>query len=111
MARHRQLQRLARSSRRRLRHQHSRAEYPLVDRRYEAATEEGLGGLMPTVDGFCHVYLPARNLDKAIEFYTRNLGFSLFRRWSAGPGRDAAYCILGGVLLEMSVPQGEAADT
>ena len=66
---------------------------------------------MPTVNGFCHVYLPARDLDKAIEFYTQNLGFSLFRRWSAAPGRDSAYCILDGVLLEMSVPQGEAAET
>jgi catechol 2,3-dioxygenase-like lactoylglutathione lyase family enzyme len=64
---------------------------------------------LAAVNSFCHVYLPVADLDEAIEFYTRNLGFSVFRRWTMGPSREAAYLELGEVLLEMSVPQGDAA--
>ena len=61
------------------------------------------------ITGFCHIYLPVKNIDETIAFYTERLGFSEFRRWSMGPGRDAAYLRLGDILLELSVPaQGGA---
>lgn len=49
-----------------------------------------------------HFYLPVRDIDETIAFYTRHLGFSLLRKYTVN-GELAAYLGLGGVLLELSV--------
>ena len=53
---------------------------------------------------FSHIYLPVRDLDESIAFYTQKLGFRLHRKMSTA-GRASAYAELGGVLLELT-PRG-----
>lgn len=53
------------------------------------------------VKGFSHIYLPSRNAEESIEFYTKILGFKLFRKYNMN-GRLSAYVELGGVLLELT---------
>ena len=55
------------------------------------------------ITGFSHIYLPVRDVDEAIEFYTGMLGLRLLRKWDMGNGRPAAYLTLGGVLLELNL--------
>ena len=50
---------------------------------------------------FSHIYLPSRNAEESIAFYTERLGFKLLRKYTMG-GRVSAYCELGGVLLEVT---------
>ena len=54
------------------------------------------------IEGFSHIYLPVRDIDEAIEFYTQKLGFSLLRKYTIN-GNPAAYVGLHGILLEFSV--------
>jgi lactoylglutathione lyase len=56
------------------------------------------------IQGFSHIYLPVRDLDEAIEFYTQKLGFRLLRKYTIN-GNPAAYVGLHGILLEFSVSQ------
>ena len=53
------------------------------------------------IRGFSHTYLPVRDLDESITFYTEKLGFYLLRKylWNGNP---SAYVGLNGILLEMS---------
>ena len=51
---------------------------------------------------FSHIYLPVRDVDASIEFYTGKLGFRLLRKYRmAEGGSPSAYVELGGVLLEL----------
>jgi catechol 2,3-dioxygenase-like lactoylglutathione lyase family enzyme len=52
--------------------------------------------------GFSHINRTVRSLDTAIEFYTKNLGFYLLRRYIRN-GREGAYIGLGDVLFELGV--------
>jgi hypothetical protein len=52
------------------------------------------------VKGFSHIYLPSRNAEESIEFYTKILGFKLFRKYKLD-GRLSAYLELGEVLLNL----------
>ena len=56
---------------------------------------------MTAITGISHIYLPVRDVDEAVEFYTQKLGFYLLRKylWNERP---AAYVGLDGVLLELS---------
>ena len=54
------------------------------------------------IEGFSHIYLPVRDIDEAIEFYTQKLGFTLLRKYAIN-GNPAAYVGLHGILLEFSV--------
>lgn len=54
------------------------------------------------IQGFSHIYLPVRDIDEAIEFYTQNLGFYLLRKYTIN-GNPAAYAGLNDILLEFSV--------
>lgn len=54
------------------------------------------------IEGFSHIYLPVRDIDEAIEFYTQKLGFSLLRKYTIN-GNPSAYVGLHGILLEFSV--------
>lgn len=56
---------------------------------------------MSEITSFSHIYHPVRDIDETIEFYTKNLGFRLLRRYRNN-GNDAAYIELGDVLLELS---------
>ena len=53
------------------------------------------------IKGFSHIYLPVRDLDESIDFYTQMLGFYLLRkyRWGENP---SAYVGLNGILLELT---------
>lgn len=53
------------------------------------------------ITGFSHIYLPVRDVDESIDFYTQKLGFYLLRKylWNDQP---AAYVGLNGILLELS---------
>ena len=53
------------------------------------------------ISSFSHIYHRVRDLDETIDFYTRNLGFKLLRKYEMN-GRVSAYIELGGVLLELS---------
>ena len=55
---------------------------------------------------FSHIYLPVRDVDTSIDFYTKNLGFRLLRKYRTGEGGSAsAYVELGEVLLELTPSQ------
>jgi catechol 2,3-dioxygenase-like lactoylglutathione lyase family enzyme len=55
------------------------------------------------ISGFSHIYLPVRDVDESIAFYTEHLGFRLLRKWSAN-GRASAYLTApDGVLLELTL--------
>ena len=54
------------------------------------------------INGFSHIYLPVRDIDEAIEFYTQKLGFYLLRKYTTH-GTLAAYVGLHDILLEFSV--------
>ena len=58
---------------------------------------------MPTATptGISHIYLPSRDLDESIDFYTRHLGFRLLRKYRMN-GRESAYVELGSILLELT---------
>src|SRR3712207_74737 len=60
------------------------------------------------VSGFSRIYLPVRDIDESIEFYTENLGFRLLRKWQMN-SRVSAYLVApDGVLLELNLA-GQAA--
>src|SRR5688572_26195522 len=55
------------------------------------------------ITGFSHIYLPVRDVDESIEFYTQNLGFRLLRKWQMN-SRVSAYLVgPDGVLLELNL--------
>ena len=54
------------------------------------------------ISAFSHIYLPCRDVQESIDFYTQQLGFSLHRAWEMN-GRGSAYCKLNGVLLELTL--------
>ena len=55
---------------------------------------------------FSHIYLPVRDVEASIDFYTKNLGFRLLRKYRTGEGGNAsAYVELGEVLLELTQSQ------
>lgn len=56
---------------------------------------------------FSHIYHRMRDIDESIEFYTKNLGFKLLRKYSIDDA-PAAYINLGDVLLELSVVKNPA---
>src|SRR5262245_34595437 len=59
--------------------------------------------------GFSFILLRVRDVDEAIDFYTRIFGFYLLRKYSFTSGGPAmAYVGLNGVLLEL-VPAGDGA--
>jgi len=59
------------------------------------------------ITSFSHIYLPVKDVDQAIDFYTRNLGFKLFRKYRMAEGGNAsAYVELGDVLLELTQARG-----
>ena len=62
------------------------------------------------IQAFSHIYLPCRDVQESIDFYTRQLGFELFRRWEMN-GRQSAYCKLNGVLLELTLRDNVPAAT
>jgi catechol 2,3-dioxygenase-like lactoylglutathione lyase family enzyme len=49
-----------------------------------------------------HIYFPVRDVDESIDFYTKNLGFKLQRKWSNN-GRESGYLVMNGVLLELTL--------
>ena len=54
------------------------------------------------ITGFSHIYLPVRDVDESIAFYTRRLGFKLLRKYRmTDGGNPSAYVELGEVLLEL----------
>jgi lactoylglutathione lyase len=57
---------------------------------------------MGEITSFSHIYLPVRNVDESIAFYTEKLGFRLLRKYRTGEGPASAYVELGGVLLELT---------
>ena len=56
------------------------------------------------IEGFSHIYLPVRDIDESIEFYTQKLGFSLLRKYAIN-GNVSAYVCLNGILLELTASQ------
>ena len=48
-----------------------------------------------------HIYLPVRDVNESINFYTQKLGFKLLRQYETN-GRPSAYVSLGGILLELT---------
>ena len=65
------------------------------------------------ITGFSHIYHRTRDLDESIEFFTKNLGFKLLRKFDMR-GQQSAYVELDNVLLELStirdpaqIPEGE----
>lgn len=54
------------------------------------------------IESFSHIYLPVRDVDESIEFYTQKLGFYLLRKYTTNSNL-AAYVGLNGLLLEFSV--------
>ena len=57
---------------------------------------------------FSHIYLPVRDVDESIAFYTNNLGFKLLRKYRMGgdAGNVSAYLEIDGVLLELLQARG-----
>jgi catechol 2,3-dioxygenase-like lactoylglutathione lyase family enzyme len=53
------------------------------------------------IKAFSHIYLPSRDVDESIAFYTQKLGFKLLRKYTTS-GRLSAYVELGEILLELS---------
>ncbi len=53
------------------------------------------------IEGFSHIYLPVRDVDESIDFYTKHFGFYLHRKYSTN-GNVSAYVGLNGVLLELT---------
>lgn len=53
------------------------------------------------IESFSHIYLPVRDIDESIDFYTQKLGFSFHRKYTTN-GNLAAYVRLGSILLEFS---------
>ena len=53
------------------------------------------------ITGFSHIYHRLRDLDEGIEWYTKNLGFKLLRKFEMR-GTKSAYVELDNVLLELS---------
>lgn len=51
---------------------------------------------------FSHIYLPVRDINESIDFYTQKLGFKLLRQYEIN-GRPSAYVTLGGILLELTL--------
>ena len=58
------------------------------------------------ITSFSHIYYKVRDVDETIDFYTKNFGFRLLRKYEIN-GRPAAYLELGQVLLELSPAQPE----
>ena len=58
---------------------------------------------MGSITSISHIYLPVRDVDESIAFYTQKLGFKLLRKYRASEnGGGSAYVELGGVLLELT---------
>ncbi len=58
---------------------------------------------MNLITSFSHIYLPVRNLDESIDFYTQNFGFRLLRKYLMSEGAEpSAYVELADVLLELT---------
>ncbi len=58
---------------------------------------------MSMFTGFSHIYLPVRDVDESIDFYTKTLGFRLLRKYTMSEGAaPSAYVALGEVLLELT---------
>ncbi len=53
------------------------------------------------IKNISHIYLPCRDVDESIAFYTQNLGFKLLRKYTTN-GRLSAYIELGQILLELT---------
>ena len=53
------------------------------------------------IEGFSHIYLPVRDIDESIDWYTQTLGFSLLRKYTIN-GNLSAYLRLQGILLELT---------
>jgi lactoylglutathione lyase len=53
------------------------------------------------IKGFSHIYLPTRDLEESIDFYTQKLGFKLLRKYRMGE-HPSAYVELNGILLELT---------
>ena len=51
---------------------------------------------------FSHIIYPVCDIGETVEFYTKNLGFYLLRRYSTSPGRESSYLGLDDVLLELT---------
>ena len=59
------------------------------------------------ITSFSHIYLPVRDVDESIAFYTENLGFKLLRKYrTSADGPPSAYLELGDVLLELTYARG-----
>jgi len=55
------------------------------------------------ITSFSHIYLPVKDVDESIDFYTKKLGFKLFRKYTMQEGAaPSAYVELGDVLLELT---------
>jgi catechol 2,3-dioxygenase-like lactoylglutathione lyase family enzyme len=58
---------------------------------------------MAMITSFSHIYLPVRDVEQSIDFYTKNLGFRLLRKYrTTDGGNPSAYVELGEVLLELT---------
>src|ERR1700730_10657185 len=55
-----------------------------------------------------HINRTVRDLNETIEFYTKNLGFFLLRRYNRN-GREGAYIGLGDLLFELGLAQDTSA--
>lgn len=53
------------------------------------------------IENISHIYLPVRDVEESIDFYTQKLGFNLLRQWAID-GRGSAYLEKGGVLVELT---------
>jgi predicted enzyme related to lactoylglutathione lyase len=62
------------------------------------------GKIVPTIttSGISHIYLPSKDIDASIAFYTEHFGFKLLRKYRMGD-RESAYVELGGILIELTV--------
>lgn len=56
------------------------------------------------IQSFSHIYLPVRDIDESIAFYTEKLGFTLLRKYTTS-GNLSAYVNLNDILLEFSLSQ------
>ncbi len=55
------------------------------------------------ITSFSHIYNRVRDVEEAIDWYTKNLGFRLLRKYRTDPnGSPSAYLELGDVLLELT---------
>ena len=53
------------------------------------------------ITSFSHIYLPSKDVEGAIAWYTEKLGFKLLRKYTMN-GRLSAYVTMGNILLELT---------